>query len=102
VIQVTPRAKFFKGRWQSGRISRSSRRDVVSLGVDVNPTFVVHVLDLHNNLVLRSFQHAVVAAAARVLGVHGATARSHSGGRACRQIAPRSGRSEKNHYRCLN
>ena len=38
-------------------------------------TLVVHALDLHDGLVGRGFQHAVIAAAARMVWVYGATQR---------------------------
>jgi hypothetical protein len=39
----------------------------------MDATLVLHALDLHDGLVGRGLQHAVVAAAARMLEVHGAT-----------------------------
>jgi hypothetical protein len=49
--------------------------DVVGLDVYVNATLVVHALDLHDGLIGWGLQHAVIAAAARMAGVHGATQR---------------------------
>src|SRR5262245_20620240 len=48
-------------------------RDVVGLDVYVDATLVLHALDLHDQLVRWGLQHAIVAAAAGMLEVHGAT-----------------------------
>src|SRR6185437_14717658 len=45
------------------------RGNVVGLDVEVDATFVLHALDLHDGLVRRRLQHPIVTAAARVLGV---------------------------------
>src|SRR5438552_3056021 len=50
-------------------------RDVVTLDVDVDATLVVHALKLDYRLVILGLEHPVVAAARRVLEVHGATQR---------------------------
>src|SRR5438874_9055966 len=49
--------------------------DVVRLDVYVDPALVLDALDLHDRLVGRGLQHAVVAAAARMAGIDGATQR---------------------------
>jgi hypothetical protein len=49
--------------------------NVVALNIEVNPTFMVHTLDLHNGFVGRSLQHAVISASTRVIGIYGATKR---------------------------
>ena len=50
-------------------------RDVVSLNVYMDAALVVHALDLHDGLIGWGLQHPVIAAAARMAGVHGATQR---------------------------
>jgi hypothetical protein len=47
--------------------------DVVGFNVYVNPTLVVHALDLHDRLAGRRLQHSVIAASARVLEIDRAT-----------------------------
>ena len=44
--------------------------DVMGLDVEVNATFVIHLLDLHDGFVGRGFQHAIGAASARMIVVH--------------------------------
>ena len=44
--------------------------NVIALNVDVNATFMVHALDLHNGFVGRSLQHAVISASTRMIGVY--------------------------------
>src|SRR5260370_38851325 len=58
-------------------------RDIVGFDVYVDATLVVHALDLHYGLVGRGLQHAVIAAAARMVGVYGSTQRfaPEAGGR---------------------
>jgi hypothetical protein len=51
------------------------RGDVVGLDIDVHAALVLDALDLHDRLVRRRFQHAVVAPRARVVGVDSATQR---------------------------
>jgi hypothetical protein len=53
--------------------ARHFGRDVIGLNVYVDAALVVHALDLHDRLVGRGFQHDVIAAAARMFGVNGAT-----------------------------
>ena len=49
--------------------------NVIALNVDVNATFMVHALDLHNGFVGRSLQHAVITASTRMIGVYRTTQR---------------------------
>jgi hypothetical protein len=53
--------------------ARHFRRDVVGLDIDVHAAFVFHALDLHDGLIRRYLQHAVVAAAAGMIGIYRAT-----------------------------
>jgi hypothetical protein len=55
--------------------ARDFRGNVVALDIDVDATFMVHTLDLHNGFVWRSLQHAVISASSRVVGVYCATQR---------------------------
>src|SRR5258708_21647538 len=57
------------------RQARHFGGDIVGLDVYVHATLVIHTLDLHDGLVGRGLQHTVVAAAARMVGIHGATER---------------------------
>ena len=52
--------------------ARHFGRDVVGLDVQVDATFVFHTLDLHDRLIGRGLQHAIVAAAARMVWIHSA------------------------------
>lgn len=56
-------------------------RNVIGLDVDVDAALLLHVLDLHDGLVWWRRQHAVVAAAGRMLQVH----------RAAQRLAPEPG-----------
>jgi hypothetical protein len=50
--------------------ARYFRGDVVGLDVEMNSAFVIDTLDLHNRFVRRRLEHALVAACARVIGIH--------------------------------
>jgi hypothetical protein len=57
--------------FQAGHFSRN----VIGLNIQVNPALVINPLNFNNGLVLRRFQHTVVAATARVIQVDRATQR---------------------------
>jgi hypothetical protein len=53
--------------------TRDLRRNIVRLDVQVDATFVIDALNLHNGFVWWGLQHPVVAAAAPMIVIHGTT-----------------------------
>jgi hypothetical protein len=45
-------------------------RNVVGFDIDVNTTLMLNALDLDDRLVGRRYQHAVIAASPRMIGIH--------------------------------
>jgi hypothetical protein len=44
--------------------------NVICLDVDMNPTFMLHALNLHEGFIWRSLQHDVIATSSRMAGIY--------------------------------